>query len=138
MILILISIYSSHEDFFVIAWITDTRIWCNWCSIADFSSVRTGSSPVIRLLHKCQIMLKQILLWLVVAGIGGIITYYSASLSDNFWRVAWFEKHLWSTRNWYVIIWFLIMIIGMLVLFWVISTTSPVNNIWWWFTNQVN
>ena len=26
------------------------RIWCNWCSIADFSSVRTGSSPVIRYL----------------------------------------------------------------------------------------
>lgn len=26
----------------------NTRIWCNWCSIADFSSVRTGSSPVIR------------------------------------------------------------------------------------------
>ena len=27
------------------------RIWCSWCSIADFSSVCTGSSPVIRYLH---------------------------------------------------------------------------------------
>lgn len=26
------------------------RIWCSWCSIADFSSVCTGSSPVIRYL----------------------------------------------------------------------------------------
>ncbi len=26
------------------------RTWCNWCSIADFSSVRTGSSPVVRYL----------------------------------------------------------------------------------------
>ena len=29
---------------------TDLRIWCSWCSIADFSSVCTGSSPVIRYL----------------------------------------------------------------------------------------
>ena len=26
------------------------RIWCSWCSIADFSSACTGSSPVIRYL----------------------------------------------------------------------------------------
>ena len=38
------------RSFFCYPTIADLRIWCNWCSIADFSSVRTGSSPVIRYL----------------------------------------------------------------------------------------
>lgn len=81
-------------------------------------------------------MFKQILLWLFITGIGGAIIYFSQALSDNFGRIERFEKNLWSSRNGYIIVWFSTMIIGMLVLFGVIPTTSPIDNNMWWFSNQ--
>ena len=74
-------------------------------------------------------MLKQILLWLFIAWLGWMMIYYSPGLSDMFGRVSWFENNLGGTRNGYVLIWFGIIVIGFLILFGVIPTTSPINNV---------
>ena len=69
-------------------------------------------------------MVKQILIWLVFAALGGAMIMYSVPLSELFGRVAWFERNLWSTKNGYVLIWFGVIIIWFLILFGVIPTTS--------------
>jgi len=75
-------------------------------------------------------MLKQILIWLVIAWIGGCIVYFSQYLSDAFGRIAWFENNLWSTKSGYVVCGFGVMIIGFLILFGIIPTSSPTENLW--------
>jgi len=77
-----------------------------------------------------EIMLKQIILWLVIAWIGWVIIYYSVWISEAFGRVVWFENNLWWTKNGYVLIWFGFIVIGFLILFWVIPLWSPVQTIW--------
>ena len=57
------------------------------------------------------------------------MVFYSAILSDAFGRVAWFEKNLGSTKGGYVILGFGIMIIGFLILFGIIPTSSPTQNL---------
>jgi len=74
-------------------------------------------------------MLKQILVWLVVALIWAAIIYYAQPITETFGTVSWFEKNLWSTRSGYVIVWFGIIVIGFLILFGVIPTTSPTENL---------
>jgi len=74
-------------------------------------------------------MVKQILMWLVFAWIGWAIIFYSTALAEAFGRVSWFEKNLSWTRNGYVIIWFGIVVIWFLILFGVIPTSSPVQNL---------
>ena len=79
-------------------------------------------------------MAKQIIIWLAVAGIGWSIIYFSSYLAEMFWRIEWFEKNLWGTRSGFVLFGFLIMTIGFLVLFGVIPTSSPTENLWWFTT----
>ena len=106
------------------------RIWCSWCSIADFSSACTGSSPVIRYLNVYSSlslgrMLGRIVLWLMIMVIGGGMIYYSANLVGIFGRSSWADEHLWWTRQLWVLIWFWLVVIGGLVMFWIVSFTNP-------------
>ncbi len=110
------------------------RIWCSWCSIADFSSACTGSSPVIRCLcvysfNRIRDMFKQIVLWLTIMVVGWAMVYYSNKLVEWFWRSAWADEHLWWTRQAIVLFWFLIVVVGGLILFWIVSLSNPANSI---------
>lgn len=64
--------------------------------MADFSSVRTGSSPVVRLLH---ILLNSLMLGRIVTGLfvvlgGFALTYFSANLTEMFGSISRAEEHL--------------------------------------------
>ena len=74
-------------------------------------------------------MAKQIMIGLVIAGMGWAVIYFSSYLADIFGNIAWFDKNLWGTRNGFVICWFGIMVIWFLVLFGVIPTSSPTDNL---------
>ncbi|MCX6824371.1 MAG: hypothetical protein NT085_04570 [candidate division SR1 bacterium] len=74
-------------------------------------------------------MARQIIIGLVIAGLGGSIVYFSGYLADIFGNIAWFDKNLGGTRNGFIISGFAIMIIGFLILFGVIPTSSPTENI---------
>lgn len=70
-------------------------------------------------------MLKQIFVGLFVAALGGLLMYFSQGVTELFWRVEWFERHMNSTRNGYVIIGFGIIVIGFLILFGVLPISQP-------------
>ena len=121
----------------LIATIKNTmRIWCSWCSIADFSSACTGSSPVIRYLNvysaRIREMFGRIVLWLVIMVLGGAMIYFSANLVEMFWRSSWAEDKFWWTRQMWVVFWIGIFIIGGLVMMWVVNFSDPtsVNTTW--------
>lgn len=62
-------------------------------------------------------MLKQIFVGLFVALLGGWLVFFSQGVTDLLWRIDWFERNIGSTRNWYVLFGFLIIVIGFLILF---------------------
>ena len=107
------------------------RIWCSWCSIADFSSARTGSSPVIRYLDVYSVgfrkMVSRIMIWLLIMVLGGAIIYFSANLVEMFWRSRRADEKLWWTRQMWALIWFCWIVIWWLVLFWIVSFADPTN-----------
>ncbi len=72
-------------------------------------------------------MVKQILVWLLVAWAWWALIYFSQGVADMFGRVDWFERNMWSTRNG-IISWFLIIIIGFLILFGVFPVSAPVTD----------
>jgi len=74
-------------------------------------------------------MVKQIIVWLVVAWMGWAVIYFSWFLADIFWNIAWFDKNLWWTRNGLIIFGFGFMVIGFLILLGMIPTSSPTENI---------
>jgi len=74
-------------------------------------------------------MAKQIIIGLVVAWIGWSIIYFSWFLAEMFWNIAWLEKNLWWTRNGLVIAGFTIMVIWFLVLFGMIPTSAPMDDL---------
>ena len=114
------------------------RIWCSWCSIADFSSACTGSSPVIRYLNVYSFvddnMFKRIVLWLVIVIIGGCMMYYSANLVSIFWRNRWADEHLWWSRQLWMLIWFWLVVIWWLITFWIVWISDPANVDSIWFS----
>ena len=105
------------------------RIWCSWCSIADFSSACTGSSPVIRYLNvysaDSKEMLGRIVLWLIIMIWGGALIYYSANLVETFWRSSWAEEKLWWTRQMRVLFWFGAVVIWGLMAMWILAFSDP-------------
>ena len=105
------------------------RIWCSWCSIADFSSACTGSSPVIRYLdvYSTRIggMFGHIVLWLLIMILGGAMIYFSANLVEMLWRSRRADDNLWWTRQMWMLIWFAWIVIWWLIMFWVVSLTDP-------------
>ena len=74
-------------------------------------------------------MAKQIIIGLVVAGLGWSIIYFSGYLAEIFGNIARFDKNLWGTKSGFVISGFGIMLIGFLILFGVIPTSSPTENL---------
>jgi hypothetical protein len=48
---------------------------------------------------------------------------------ETFGSIPWAERHLGSTRNGYLLVGFGLMVLGMLILFGVIPTTSPSGNL---------
>ncbi|MEI8092520.1 MAG: hypothetical protein WCG98_10625 [bacterium] len=48
---------------------------------------------------------------------------------EAFGRIPWAENKLGGTRNGYVLVGFIVIIIGMLIMFGVIPTTSPADNL---------
>ncbi|MCX6825550.1 MAG: hypothetical protein NTY80_05040 [candidate division SR1 bacterium] len=74
-------------------------------------------------------MARQIIIGLLVAGIGGAVIYFSGYIADMFGNIAWFDRNLGGTRSGFVLSGFIIMIIGFLVLFGMIPTGSPTQNL---------
>ena len=112
------------------------RIWCSWCSIADFSSACTGSSPVIRYLNVYSLLLDimfwRIMLWLVVMALGGGMIFYSGALTEKLWRIRWAEEKMWWTMLMRIYVWFWLVVIWWLIMFWIISLMSPTSvNVGW-------
>ena len=105
------------------------RIWCSWCSIADFSSARTGSSPVIRYPNVYSVgpreMVSRIVIWLLIIALSGAMIYFSANLVEMFWRSRRADEKLWWTRQMWALFWFCWIVIGWLILFWIISLSDP-------------
>ena len=113
-----------------IQWVKYLRIWCSWCSIADFSSARTGSSPVIRYLNVYSLlfsrkMFGRFILWLLIVALGWGMIFYSANLVEIFGRSNWADAHLWWTREMWVLIWFAIVVVGGLVMLGLVSFADP-------------
>ena len=71
-------------------------------------------------------MLSQILVWLLVAGLGWVIIFYSNGLVDAFGRIPWAESNLSGTRNAYVLFGFGAIVVGFLIVFGVIPLKSSV------------
>lgn len=109
----------------------DLRIWCSWCSIADFSSVCTGSSPVIRYLDYLSIvqMLANILWGVLMCWVGFLLCYYSAWIVREFGRIAWAELHLGGTRNLILVVGFVFLVLGVSMMFGMFAVTNPVDQI---------
>lgn len=76
-------------------------------------------------------MARQIIIGLVIAWMGWSIVYFSGYLAEMFWSIARLERNLWGTRNGLVISGFGIMVIWFLILFGVIPTSSPTENLGW-------
>lgn len=105
------------------------RIWCSWCSIADFSSACTGSSPVIRCLNVYSLigckMFKQIILWLLIMAIGMLFMYFSGQITEFIGRSVWADEHLGGTKNAVVLFGVIVFILWWLVLLGVVWFTNP-------------
>ncbi len=65
-----------------------------------------------------------ILIWWVV------MMYFSSQLAQ-FGRVERAEKHLWSTKAMYAMMWFIFVIIGFMGIFWFVNFKSENNNHFW-------
>ena len=109
------------------------RIWCSWCSIADFSSACTGSSPVIRCLSVYSqldiLMFGRIAIWLLLMIIGFTIIFFSAKITEFVWRVRRMDEYLWWTRTGVLLGWFLLSVIGGMLMMWFIWFSNPANSI---------
>lgn len=54
---------------------------------------------------------------LFIAALGVVVIFYASSLAKMFGRRVWAENHLWGTMQWYVIIGFVIIIMGIMTMF---------------------
>jgi len=72
-------------------------------------------------------MFKQIVMWLFIVWLWGVLIYFSQWVAEMFGRVDWFERNLWSTRNGYILAGFWMVVMGFLILFGVVpvSWVSP-------------
>ena len=74
-------------------------------------------------------MAKQIIIGIFVAAIGGVLIYFSNYMVEAFGRIPRAENKLGGTRNGYLLVGFGLMVIGLLILFGVIPTSSPAENL---------
>ena len=133
MLLIFVLIFLYIIILLIMAVKNTMRIWCSWCSIADFSSACTGSSPVIRCLSVySQLdvdMLGRIAVWLLLMIIGFVIIYFSARIAEFVWRVRRMDEYLWWTRTGVLLWGFLLSVIGGMLMVWFIWFSNPANSI---------
>jgi len=61
------------------------------------------------------------LLSILLILVGSWLIYYSRQLEKWIGRWQWAEEYLGWTAQWYVIIWFLLIVLWFLVLFWVVN-----------------
>ena len=74
-------------------------------------------------------MAKQIIIGIFVAAIGGVLIYFSNYMVEAFGRIPRAENKLGGTRNGYLLVGFGLMVIGLLILFGVIPTSSPATDL---------
>ncbi len=79
-------------------------------------------------------MAKQIIIGLVIAWMWGSLIFFSWNIAEIFGTIDMFEKHLGGTRNGFVVFGFGFMIIGFLIMFGVIPTSSPTESLTWFGT----
>lgn len=75
-------------------------------------------------------MFQQIMVWLLVAWIWGVILYFSSNLTEMFGRIPRADKNLGGTKNAYVLWWFGIMLLWFLIMFGVMPIWSPTEVGW--------
>ncbi len=89
--------------------------------MAEFSSACTGSSPVAcwvkSAVFNSHLCYMRIIGGLVLAGIGIAIIVFSASLTKTLGRRERAERHLWGTMQGYLVIGFVVIIIGIMSIF---------------------
>ncbi|MDD2536966.1 MAG: hypothetical protein PHU61_00515 [Candidatus Absconditabacteria bacterium] len=73
--------------------------------------------------------MKQVVLGLLIMALGSALMYFSYPLMEMFGRIPWAEKNLGGTRNAFLFGGFLFVVIGGLILFGVIPTTSPMDTV---------
>ncbi len=74
-------------------------------------------------------MLKQIVLGLLFMAGWIAMIYYSSQLVNMFGRNQRAETNLWWTKNAIVLFGFALIVVGTLFMFWVLGTSSPVDNV---------
>lgn len=63
---------------------------------------------------------------------------YSWALTEITGRRDWADKHLWWTTQWFVLAWFIVIIIGvMLMIWWKAAVTTDVTDVNFDITKQV-
>ncbi len=65
-----------------------------------------------------------VLFWLLIVIVSGWLVYWSANLVEMFGRNERADRTLWWTRQAYILGGFIAMVIGCLVMFGVVDTTS--------------
>lgn len=66
-------------------------------------------------------MIQQIIVGLMVSGIGFALIFYAGTLIEMFGRIPWAESNLGGTRQAYILSGFLVMVFGFLILFGVVN-----------------
>ncbi len=69
-------------------------------------------------------MLANIIVWLMIVWIGVWIMYYSQTLTQLFGRVAWADKNVWWTRQFFVLMGFVVCILWMFFVFWLMNVSQ--------------
>ena len=62
-----------------------------------------------------------IFMWMLVTLAWWAGIYYSKSFEKWFGRWGWAEQYLGWTAQWYVIVWFVLMVLWLLMIFWVVD-----------------
>jgi hypothetical protein len=73
--------------------------------------------------------MKAFLLGLVFMGVGGAMMYYSYPLKEMFGQNAWAERNLGGTRNLFLMIGFVLIIVGGLMMFGIVQVANPTESL---------
>jgi hypothetical protein len=74
-------------------------------------------------------MFGRIAIWLLLMIIGFTIIFFSAKITEFVWRVRRMDEYLWWTRTGVLLGWFLLSVIGGMLMMWFIWFSNPANSI---------
>jgi hypothetical protein len=74
-------------------------------------------------------MFGRIAIWLLLMIIGFTIIFFSAKITEFVWRVRRMDEDLWWTRTGVLLGWFLLSVIGGMLMMWFIWFSNPANSI---------